>query len=160
MAPLGVNMTSIERSHLHPGSEIAHWTRNGLAMIAAQISSQAEKRHVRFLISGCFNTALTFVIYCTGILLGINYLIANSIAWIVGIIVSFSLNSKFVFQKTYSHRRFISFALSNVFALLLSMALLSLIIRIGSVNPILASVITIPIVVVANFLTAKYVVFR
>jgi putative flippase GtrA len=129
-------------------------------MIAAQISSLAEKNHIRFLIFGCFNTALTFIIYSAGILLGFNYLIANLFAWCIGVIVSFSLNSKFVFRKTYTHGRFFSFVLSNIFGLLLSMVMLSLIIKVGALNPILASAFTIPVVVIVNFLAAKYVVFR
>jgi putative flippase GtrA len=129
-------------------------------MIAAQINSLAGKSHVRFLFFGCFNTALTFIIYSAGILLGINYLIANLFAWSIGVIVSFSLNSRFVFRKTYTHGRFFNFGLSNVFGLLLSMVILSLIIKVGALNPILASIFTIPVVVIVNFLTAKYVVFR
>ena len=153
-------MLKIERSPLQYVFEISNPMTGNLAAIAAEIRSQTRKSYIRFLIAGCFNTSLTFVIYATGILLGINYLIANSFAWTIGVIVSFLLNSKFVFRKVYAHRRFFMFALSNVFGLLVSMAMLSLMIKVGAVNPILASVITIPFVVVMSFLTSKFFVFR
>src|SRR6266581_235437 len=140
-------MAKIETSLLPHVSEIATPRTPGLAAIAAEICSQTGKSYIRFLIAGCFNTCLTFLIYVTGILLGINYLIANSFAWTIGVIVSFLLNSKFVFRKAYMHRRFFVFALSNAFSAVVSMAMLSLMIEACSLNPILASVITIPVVV-------------
>jgi putative flippase GtrA len=153
-------MVKIEISSLPHVSEIATPRTRSLAAIAAEIRSQTGKSCIRFLIAGCFNTCLTFIIYVTGILLGINYLIANSIAWTIGVIVSFLLNSKFVFRKAYMHKRFFMFALSNVFSLAVSMAMLSLMIKACSLNPIMASVITIPVVVVISYLISKFFVFR
>jgi putative flippase GtrA len=155
----GVDMSKIETSLLPRVSGNAPRTR-GFTAIAAEIRSQVGKSHIRFLIAGCFNTCLTFVIYVTGILLGINYMIANSFAWTIGVIVSFLLNSKFVFRKAYKHKIFLMFALSNVFSLVISMAMLSLMIKACSLNPILASVITIPVVVAISFLVSKFLVFR
>ena len=127
-------------------------------MIGEQLLAQSS--HVRFVIFGCFNTALTFIIYATGVMIGTNYLVANIFAWSIGVVVSFSLNSRFTFRKTYAHQRLITFALSNVLGLLLSATMLSLLVRIVALNPVLASLFTIPVVVTANFLAAKYVVFR
>jgi len=55
------------------------------------------------------------------------------------------------------HKGFVMFALLNVFCLAVSMAMLSLMIKACSLNPIL---ITIPVVVVISFLVSKFFVFR
>jgi putative flippase GtrA len=128
--------------------------------LADQIRAHGDKDYVRFLLSGSFNTALTFLLYSAGILLGLHYALANAIAWAIGIAVSFSLNSRFVFRKGYTHKRFVSFVASNIFSLLLSMAILSVLIEVYSLDSILASIITIPVVVAVNFFAVKCIVFR
>ena len=128
--------------------------------LADHIRAHGDKDYVRFLLSGTFNTVLTFLLYSAGVLLGLHYALANAIAWAIGVAVSFLLNSRFVFRKTYTHRRFLSFVLSNIFSLLLSLTLLSVLIKGWSVDPILASIITIPVVVVVNFFAVKRIVFK
>jgi hypothetical protein len=73
-------MAKIETSSLPHVSEVTTPRTPSIAAIPAEIRSPTGKGHMRFLIAGCANTCLTFVIYITGILLGINYLIANSFA--------------------------------------------------------------------------------
>jgi len=92
-------MVKIGISSLPHLSEIATPRARSLTAIAAEICSQAGKSYIRFLIAGFFNPLLTFIIYVTGILLDFSYLIANSIAWTIGVTVSFLLSSKFVFEK-------------------------------------------------------------
>ena len=128
--------------------------------LADQIRAHGDKDYVRFLLSGSFNTILSFLLYSAGILLGLHYALANAIAWAIGVAVSFSLNSRFVFRKGYTHKRFVSFVASNIFSLLLSMAILSVLIKLYSLDPILASIVTIPVVVAVNFFAVKCLVFR
>ena len=128
--------------------------------LADQIRADGDKDYVRFLLSGGFNTALTFLLYSAGILLGLHYALANAVAWAIGIAVSFFLNSRFVFRKGYTHKRFLSFILSNIFSLILSMAILFVLINAYSLNPIFASVVAIPVVVAVNFFAVKRIVFK
>jgi putative flippase GtrA len=128
--------------------------------LADQIRAHGDKDYVRFLLSGGFNTVLTFLLYSAGILIGLHYALANAMAWAIGVAVSFFLNSRFVFRRSYSHKRFLSFIASNIFSLILSMALLSVLIKVYSLDPILASIITIPVVVAVNFFAVKRIVFR
>jgi putative flippase GtrA len=128
--------------------------------LADQIRAHGDKDYVRFLLSGGFNTVLTFLLYSAGILAGLHYALANAVAWAIGVAVSFFLNSQFVFRKAYSHKRFLSFVASNIFSLILSMALLSVLIKVYSLDPILASIVTIPVVVAVNFFAVKRIVFR
>ena len=82
-------------------------------------------------------------------------MVANSIAWVVGVIVSFLLNSRFVFRKPYGHARFVMFVGSNVVALIVSLAFLTLLIKVFGVDAIIASVVSIPVVVAVSYLAAK-----
>jgi putative flippase GtrA len=128
--------------------------------LADQIRAHGDKDYVRFLLSGGFNTLLTFLVYSACILLGLHYALANAVAWAIGIAVSFFLNSRFVFRKAYSHKRFLCFVASNILSLILSMTLLFVLINVYSLDPILASVITIPVVVAVKFFAVKRIVFR
>jgi len=133
---------------------------NNLSRIKAQILAHGERESVRFIICCAFNSALSFLLYVSGIMLGFSYIIANGFAWTVSIVVAFSLQSRFVFRKAGEiHRRFPAFMVSNVLSLVVSMGMLSLLIRVLSVNPILASIFTVPVLVIMNFVAGKFIVF-
>ena len=126
----------------------------------SRLCAYGDKSVIRYIISGFFNTGLSFVIYVTAIQTGVHYTIANFIAWVISVVMAFLLTSLYVFRKPLEYKRFPPFVLSNMVSLVLSTAMLFVLIRIFSVNPIAASVIVIPVVVAVNFYAAKYLVFR
>ena len=135
--------------------------RNKILAIAAHTRALSKNSFVRYAISGCLNTGLSFAVYSAGILLRLNYTAANFIAWIVSVFVAFLLASRYVFQeKSGWYKRLPMFVLSNIVSLIVSTLALSVFIRTFSINPISASVITIPIVVAVNYIALKHVVFR
>ncbi len=134
--------------------------QNALTAFMGHKGAQETRQFARFLVAGCFNTGLGFAIYSIGILLGFNYAVANSIAWIVGVIVAFFLSSRFVFRMPYQHVRFLKFVGSNVLALVVSLAVLTLLIKVLLINTIVASLASIPLVVAINYAAAKFGVFR
>jgi len=132
----------------------------GLLAIKARISAYGEKSLVRYVISGFFNTGLGLVIYAAGVLLGFGYVAANFIAWAIGVVVAFLLASRYVFRTPVTYKRFPIFVLSNAVALATSTAMLFVLVRNFFMNPILAAVVAIPVVVAVNFLALKCIVFR
>lgn len=64
----------------------------------------------RFLAGGAFNTGSTFVLYWL-LLLVVEYRIAYAISFIVGILLSYVINTKLVFRTNYSFRKVILFPL-------------------------------------------------
>ena len=122
--------------------------------------SYADPRFVKFIFFGGLNTLLCFVIYCFGIKLGFNYVAANSLSWIIGVLVAFMLNKTYIFKSRYQHKKLLLFVGSNVLSLIISLAMLSILIKCFHVNTILASIISIPCVVAANFLAFKHVIFK
>jgi putative flippase GtrA len=72
------------------------------------------KQQVRFLIAGCFNTALDFLILnVLTLALGLPVLVANTISVLFGISISYALNHFFVFRYPHriSVRKFLEFFL-------------------------------------------------
>src|SRR5262249_40029538 len=110
--------------------------------------------------AGCLNTGCSLVVYCLGILVGLNYAVANAIAWVAGVVVGFLLASRFVFRKPYGLLRFLGYAGSNVLGLVVGTASLTLLIKVFGMGAILASVASIPIIVAVGYLTANFAVFR
>ena len=124
-----------------------------------KLSGLAKKDYLRYLIAGGFNTALTFAVYSSLIFLGWRYYFANSASWVVGISVSYVLNSRYVFKQRFGGRKFLSFIASNLVSYFVSMAVLYALIDRGGVSPIYSSVIAIPCVVFVNFVFFKFFVF-
>lgn len=131
-----------------------------MKFVRKNILIHKDKDYVKYFFSGLFNTALTFAIYSSIIFAKFSYLTANSVAWIVGIAVSFTINSKFVFKKTYSKKRLISFVFVNIFSFFVSTTLLFIMVGINGVNPIMASIIAIPIIMIINFCLLKFAIFK
>lgn len=64
----------------------------------------------RFLAGGVFNTGSTFILYWL-LLLIVEYQIAYAISFATGILLSYVINTKFVFRTDYSLRKIIMFPL-------------------------------------------------
>jgi Predicted membrane protein len=58
-----------------------------------------HRRFMSFLMVGLFNTAVGVGVIAGGILLGLHPLIANALGFVVGLCVSFLLNSRFTFKS-------------------------------------------------------------
>jgi putative flippase GtrA len=87
------------------------------------VTELLEKQQVRFLLAGCCNTALDFLILnVLTLALGLPVLLANSISVMFGISISYALNHFFVFRYPYkiSWKKFLSFfALTGFSSLIL-----------------------------------------
>lgn len=130
-----------------------------LENVKGQLLAFGERDYARFVLFGSLNTGMNFVLYSLCIVLGFNYMIANAISWVAGVTVSFLFNMRYVFKKIYQHKRLFLFAISNIVSLLVSMAMLSVLIKGLLMNPIAAAVIATPVVVIVNFTTSKFIVF-
>lgn len=66
---------------------------------------QESRRHTRFLkflLVGLFNTLVGVAVIVGGILIGLPPLIANALGFVVGLCVSFTLNSRITFRVAHS----------------------------------------------------------
>jgi putative flippase GtrA len=64
----------------------------------------------RFLFWGALNTLLSYLVYL-GALPFLGYLPAYTLAFIVGVVIGYSLHSRFVFRRSFSWRKLVRFPL-------------------------------------------------
>ncbi len=112
----------------------------------------------RFLIAGLVNTALSYGIYAACLSLGMAYPVANFMAMIGGVLVSFLTQGGFVFRRLEA-RRFPAFVMMWLLLWLLNVALITLILPVAGGNAYLAGGVALVIVVVISFVVQKYFVF-
>ena len=138
-------------------------------LIFLRIPEKMAQRLVQFIefcVVGVSNTLISYVIYIVGISLGIHYIMASILGFVVSVTNSFYWNNKYVFKnngeakrsiiKTYV-KTFLSYAVTG---LLLANILLALWIEVLHLpewlGPILNLLVTIPI----NFLLNKFWAFK
>lgn len=109
---------------------------------------------LRFLITGCVNTSAGYVIY-VGLLLFFGYRTAYSISFVLGILFSYYLNSKFVFKEKLSVKKLIQFPLVYLTQYILGLFLMFIL-----VEKFLFSAIWAPLVVVIFTLPLTFYLSR
>lgn len=108
---------------------------------------------VRFLISGGLNTALTYVAYLF-LLQVANYTTAFTAAYLLGIVIAFTINRSFVFQTHRGWRSIALFPLVYLAQYLTSIAVIWLSIREihlpAQIAPLIAIATSIPVTFVLS----------
>ncbi|MBA1232723.1 GtrA family protein [Pseudomonas viridiflava] len=117
-------------------------------MISQTISKIFKQDLVRFLMSGGFNTALTYVIYLT-LLMFFSYNISYTFSYLIGILLAYTLNRFFVFRSHQGFRSVIMLPLIYLAQYILSLAILWLWVERIQLDerlaPLAAIIITLPV---------------
>ncbi len=107
-----------------------------------------QQEFLRFLLSGGFNFVVTYILYLILIEI-IPYKISYSISFIVGVVLAYYLNCKFVFRSKKQLSTFALFPLVYLIQYVLGLVVISLWVQLFGFNkafaPIAAIIITIPI---------------
>ncbi len=115
---------------------------------------------LRFLIVGGANFLLTLaVFYCMLRLLDPHYLAALFVAWMAGMVFSYTLNFIWVFrpeEKLRFRERFAKYFAANLGSILLNMLALHALVDAIDLDPFLAQCALIPLVVAFNYATSKF----
>jgi len=122
---------------------------------------------IKFGIVGFSNTAISYIIYSGLYYLGLHYIIANAIAFIVSVLNSFYWNSKYVFksdgdrQKRNFWRALLKTYVSYAFTgLILSSGLLYVFIKIMRISAYIAPLLGLAITIPLNFVLNKKWAFK
>ena len=123
---------------------------------------------VVYLVIGILTMLITLLVYylCTDFFLNPNKPIelqaANVISWTFAVIFSYSANRKYTFKSNDKHivRECGIFVLSRISTLLLDMFLMFVTVTVIGINDRIAKFIVQFVVVVANYLTGKFIVFK
>ncbi len=120
----------------------------------------AVRQFVLYCCIGGVGASLDFALFALLERVGWDPVLATAVSVSLGIVTNFVLNVLFNFKTR--HRlvmRFLSFYAVGVFGILLSMATVFLLAIVGGMDPLLAKLISIPLVVVAQFALNKHVTF-
>jgi putative flippase GtrA len=118
---------------------------------AAEVALKVfEPRWLRFLVAGAVNSVVTYVVYL-GLLQFVDYRVAYTLSFVLGILFSYWMNAAFVFRKAVSLRTFLSFPLVYLAQYVLGVLLLSVAVEWLGIAPWLAPLLVLAITVPLTF---------
>jgi putative flippase GtrA len=109
---------------------------------------------LRFLATGGINTALTYGLYLLLLPL-LGYLVAYSVAYVLGILLSYWLNSVFVFRQPMNWRSLVRFPLVYVVQYIFTGVLLWIGVDVLGVDKRIALLAAIAVTVPVTFIAAR-----
>lgn len=118
------------------------------------MSVSIGKEVSRFLFAGALNTALTYAIYLLLLPLA-SYLVAYSAAYLAGIVISYLLNTEYVFRVRRSMRGAALYPLIYVAQYLIGLAALDVAIRYLGISKSLALLASLIVTVPTTYLLAR-----
>lgn len=123
------------------------------------INKIINHRAIRYLIVGGSNTVISLLLYYFFVIIGINYLIANAICFVIGVILGYTLNAIVVFKHPVKYRALIKYSRVYITSFLISSLMLYCLVKFGGINKIIAQIITVSLITVVNYLMIKKLVF-
>jgi putative flippase GtrA len=115
-----------------------------------------NREFIKFVIGGVINTTLSYLIYLF-LLLFLSYQVSYFFSYIFGILVSYYVNCKFVFNEPISIKKLLSYPAVYIVQLLLSYLFLYLLIQKLSIDaklaPLLVTIVSLPI----TFVLSKFI---
>ena len=126
------------------------------------------KEIIMYLIFGVLTTVVSLVTYYALTLTILNpekamqLQLANIISWIVSVAFAYVTNRKFVFKSKNKNiiSEFIKFIMSRILSLLMDMGTMFIIVSILSFSDVIGKVISQIIVIIANYVLSKLIVFK
>lgn len=112
---------------------------------------------LRFIFFGGINTLLGYVIYLV-LLLFFAYQIAYTGSYLIGILISYCFNTKFVFKTNYAWGKMLIYPLSYLTQYFLSMFLLYLFVEVVGVSKLFAPIIVMTIVFPISFILSRFII--
>lgn len=113
----------------------------------------------RFLLVGATNTVFSYVLYLLLLAL-MPYLYAYSMSYAAGVVLSYVLNSRFVFRQSLSLAKFLQFPAVYVIQYALGATLLWLLVGQVSLSPELAMLAVVVLTIPVTFLVSRFILKR
>ncbi len=112
---------------------------------------------LRFLLAGAANTAITYGIYLLGLLV-LPYRAAYTLAYALGIVLGYALNTWFVFRARFSGRRMLAYPMVYLLQFGLGILCLTILVERQWVNKQLAPLIVVVVTLPATFLASRLLI--
>ncbi|MBM6819042.1 GtrA family protein [Clostridium saudiense] len=119
-------------------------------------------KFIKFGLVGVLNTLINWIIFAVLNFVGVYYIIANVIAYVIATINSYIWNSRWVFKYKGEDKKETTtkFILLNLVGIALNTMILYLLVDLIGLNKLIALVITTVIVMVINYIVNKIWVFK
>ena len=117
---------------------------------------------VKFGLVGVSNTVISIVIYNALLFIGVHYIIAYTVAFLVSVVNAYIWNKKFVFnrQPAGGRKTFFRVFLSYGSTYLLGMGMLYVLVRYAGISERLAQILILFVTIPVNFLLNKLWAFK
>lgn len=120
-----------------------------------------DKRFIKFIFVGILNTIIGYGTYSLLVFLKINYIIANTISTIIGIICSYLLNKKITFNDTKTTKNTpIKFISVYILSYIIGTINLTIIVNKCNANEYIAGFINLFITTFISWFGHKYFSFK
>ena len=130
-------------------------------MIKSFINKLLDRQEFRFLMVGGINTAVGYGVYVILLTFGLDYLIAFTIATIIGVINSYLWNRFFTFKsKSKAAKEIVKFALVYFISFCFGLLFLKLIIGVLGINQYIAGILNIVITTAISWFGHKNFSFK
>lgn len=115
----------------------------------------------RYIMTGGMTTVINYLIYIALIALSINYLVANTVAWLGAVVFAFYANREVVFQsKGNKSKEFIQFFAVRLGTLLVENVLLYILIDAIGLASMTSKIVVSVVTVALNYIACKYSIFK
>lgn len=121
------------------------------------------KEVIMYLIFGVLTTVVNIVVYyMMADMLQVHYMISNIVAWFLSVLFAYVTNRKYVFESMSNEiiKEMVSFFGARLATGIMDMAFMWLFVGLHILPDFVAKVITNVIVIVANYILSKLVVFK
>lgn len=116
---------------------------------------------VKYAFWGCVTTAVNLLLFQLFVVLGMPYLLSNVVSYIIAVILSYIVNSKFVFQSAdHKATNQLKFYFMRVVSITVDSLLLMLIHEVFGVALLLSKIIVSAIIISSTYLGCKLWIFK
>lgn len=140
--------------------KIKHW------LMSFDFMTERYYSILMYLIMGGITTVINIVtFYLFNSTLGLNYTIANIIAWIFAVLFAYISNKLYVFESKHTSfselfQEISSFFSFRVLSLFMDLAVMFVCISLLNMNPLLTKILANIVVLIANYIFSKLFIFK
>lgn len=119
------------------------------------------KELIAYGINGVCTTGVNYLVYFALIHLHLNYLLANTLAWVAAVLFAYITNRKLVFHSDRSVlKELTSFVALRLATLLAENALLFVLIQLAGVSQLWSKLLVSVVTVLANYVLCRSKIFK
>ena len=126
-------------------------------MLRVHLVNRAQ--FVRYLVAGALNTMLTWLLF-VALSQWINYLLAYGIVFVLGVALSYVLQSVWVFRSKMQWASLLRFKMAYLANLCVGLLLLKLLVANSALSPAHAAIVVVAVQVPISFLLSRFSLLR